>query len=1408
MNTVKRSLPVDPIKEGHTFTGWDGDYTNVVKPDDIDATFEINVYKVTFKDYNGYIVKEEYVEHGQSATAPTPNREGYDFDGWTNPYVNVKANVVTEAQYTRKHYTVRFLLDGVPIPNTTKEVFHGEDAELPANPVKEGYTFNGWLGDHTRVVNHIDIIAKMDINVYRVVFMDWNNYIIKEQQVTHGSAATAPTPNPTREGYTFKEWLGAFNNITAYTEVKASYDINNYQITYDVNGGTPINGEMMDHGETFTLPLPVKEGYTFVHWKVGENYYEAGTIYTTVEAITFVAQWAIEQDYTLSFESNGGNAIASQIVRKFNYVDTLPTPVRTNWTFVGWSMDGEMIEAPFRYTYNNNIQLLAIWTRTNEGIKYIDEAIVNGITVSKYTGTAADVTISLMFDGEVITRIADDAFNGNNSVKTVWVNSGVEKVGNRAFANMSQLKSIEFKNTTQMFGASVFEGSNALEKMTLSSKIANPLRYYFGNLDSKIPDSLATIAYADGDLGVIDKTLTQNALKNAQLNLAQDTTEIVAEQFKFSKLTKILIPKNVTVVNSQAFMSSYFLTDVIFENGSLLQNLGANSFNSCVKLVNMTLADTAQLSTLSVGVFFNCTSLKTMTIHNNVTYIGNAVFGSCKSLESLTIPYVGRQRADTGDYSKLSHIFHTAAFTGGYAVGGKYVPNTLTKVIVTDADVIKDTAFADVYTLEEVSINADVTDMGASAFKGCNRLIKLSLPFVGKNTNPATPAAEKRFGHIFGTTSYDDSYLADLFYIPSSLIDVQILGISTIPESAFYKCSSLENIVFADQTITTIGNHAFRDCTSLIEFSIPQDVTTIGNSAFKGATQLAEIIIPFDMQNIQDNAFESCTGLVSVYFDQTSAILEIGNSAFKGCTNLEGVHDFPIAVKNIKASAFEGCAKMYKLKFPAGSQLTEIGASAFKGCVAYGETVLVLPKPLKTIGTSAFENCSKLEAVQFEEGGTLLTIGESAFRNCQLLTSVSIPSTVTTINASAFKDDVLLASISIPLSVTTIGASAFENCHAAQDIYIPNNASLITIGAAAFKGCSAVTSLILPVSLSEIGLGAFNGCTNLSYIYLPFVGKHRTGVGAEGRFGYIFGTNQYEGSYNADGYYLPLLLTKVVVPPRSSMKIAESAFKGCKEIKSISLISALQIYLDEIGEGAFEGCSGLEEIELPYTGKNKTAAGNDARFGHIFGKNPYDGSYSAGVYYIPQTLKYVRIYSGTTNIHIEPNAFLDCSYIEHLKLSHYMINYISGGALKGCSGLEILELAFVGRTRVNSLVVKENMFGYIFGEEVYSNSYQAGDFYIPTSLKYVDTGNGGVAYEIAEQAFNGCDSLTHVVIGQDVDYVGENIFNGCTQVSIFIHLDPPLDSGIWDANWNPAPRPFYYASQWGFGVDGYPHPLP
>jgi len=265
----------DPVKGGHTFTGWDVEFDVITGELDVTAEFEINKFTVTFLDWNGDELKVlEDVIPGSDvrAKAPTPTRDDHTFTGWSEPIDYITGDLTVTAQYTRITHTVEFFgWDGMQNGVIdTQVVNQGEAAQAPADPERDGYTFTGWYpANFSNITGPLTVSAQYAINIYTVEFVDWDGTELKSEQINHDSDAIAPA-DPEREGYTFTGWDVDFSNITGPLTVTAVYAINKFTVTFlDWEGEEPLLVlENVEYNSDVTgdAPTPTREGHTFTGW--------------------------------------------------------------------------------------------------------------------------------------------------------------------------------------------------------------------------------------------------------------------------------------------------------------------------------------------------------------------------------------------------------------------------------------------------------------------------------------------------------------------------------------------------------------------------------------------------------------------------------------------------------------------------------------------------------------------------------------------------------------------------------------------------------------------------------------------------------------------------------------------------------------------------------------------------------------------------------------------------------------------------------------------------------------------------------------------------------------------------------------------------------------------------------------
>ena len=281
---VGATLPAadDMTYTGHTFKGWYDNENLTGSPvtaiggaetgnKEYWAKWEINQYTVTVKPENGkadIIITQDY---GTPITAPTLTREGYTFKGWDKeiPETMPADNITVKAQWEINQYTIAFDTNGgSEIAPITQD--YGTEITAPDNPTRKGYTFKGWDKEipKTMLAENITVKAQWEINQYTITFDTNGGSEIAPITQDYGTEITAPD-NPTRKGYTFKGWDKEIPKtmLAENITVKAQWEINQYTITFDTNGGSEIAPITQDYGTEITAPdNPTRKGYTFKGW--------------------------------------------------------------------------------------------------------------------------------------------------------------------------------------------------------------------------------------------------------------------------------------------------------------------------------------------------------------------------------------------------------------------------------------------------------------------------------------------------------------------------------------------------------------------------------------------------------------------------------------------------------------------------------------------------------------------------------------------------------------------------------------------------------------------------------------------------------------------------------------------------------------------------------------------------------------------------------------------------------------------------------------------------------------------------------------------------------------------------------------------------------------------------------------
>ena len=307
-----------PVRTGYIFLGWTGE--GITEPQEIieipqgstgDRTYTANwqviEYTITLLEMDGAGTSEALVYTvEQPVTLPTPTREGYAFLGWTvnsdmAPQLTVVlpqgsiGNKTYTANWELTGYTVTMNLNGGSGETTLLYTVEDEEFALPT-PTRNGYEFVGWTGEG---------IIMPQLNV------------------------TIPTGSTGDKAYT------------------ANWQVIEYTITLDTNGGPNVSPIKYTVEDSFTLPYPLRPGYEFAGWTLdGSGMLPATTLiiyYGTTGDLHYKAEWRLAE-YTINMDLNGGSGKEKVVYTITDEDFELPTPTRNGYEFVGWT--GERITTP------------------------------------------------------------------------------------------------------------------------------------------------------------------------------------------------------------------------------------------------------------------------------------------------------------------------------------------------------------------------------------------------------------------------------------------------------------------------------------------------------------------------------------------------------------------------------------------------------------------------------------------------------------------------------------------------------------------------------------------------------------------------------------------------------------------------------------------------------------------------------------------------------------------------------------------------------------------------------------------------------------------------------------------------------------------------------------------------------
>lgn len=1011
-------------------------------------------------------------------------------------------------------------------------------------------------------------------------------------------------------------------NLTLY----AKWEPKSYHLTLDggtYNASDLSEGATVKYRQPFTLPVPESNdtNRAFVGWfngntqvadQNGASITENGWQY--LGGATLTARWA----EIFEFEAGFGGYNVKKPAAGAKYLTTITVPA----TYNGKKVLEIKAEA---FTGCKNIVAINI---PNSITKIVPEAFsdcsaLESVTIYEVEGTVDPVYYSPEItgadgkthkDGVVIKNdgvtgktlfyfpnaktgnngvyaIPDDVetipaeiFSGRELTKII-VPASVTNVMANGFATARYLTEVEFlaapegtEEKALTIDEKAFEGCYRLENLILPARLMTMKLY-----DAKAADGSYTQSVFKGCSHLANIEVRGNAApdkervysaQNGMLLSVDGKTLLYYPAGKTD--TTVVLPDSVTSIGDKAFYKNTKIKT--FAVPARLQYIGESAFEGCggntYGLETLTFEGGEGDADLKIEdrAFYGCQKIKTLTLTENVRYLGVAAFG------------------------------------------GTYI--TEVTVNSNGSVTFKDGAF--------------VSDLGGSSVKTLHigkglANVDISAVFGGTNAVLATVTVDKENSYYYEGSDgviYDKHLSEEQVNIPTKILYYPMLkegeyelpgSITTIGANVFVGRKKLTKVTIG-ANVTEIGNAAFKDCTALTEVvwkkpaasaegvTAEEQALTLGDNVFSGCYGFTAFVLPARVTSIGDGAFQNCKYMTTFTFEDGTGALTIGAKAFSGCNALTAL-TLREGVVSVGDGAFANCAELVSVSLPASVERLGTWAEVQEEGSETKKYTFVSMDLFKSTGVSP-----KLERVdvnennthyysengmlfgKYEKEGDETTAKEVPVRLyfCPFAKTgdVKLPNTLIEIYKEAFAYNTGVTSVSFNGELAgesfDIGENALYNAKALTTFELP--VGLKTIKTGLFKGCSGLKTIVVPNTVSSIAAGAFQGCVSLATVNFaegndgnPLVledGSYSTTHSGNGSD--MVDTTIYTGAF---GYYYERRWV-------TGGRIVE---KGCISLPSIKFPKRLSY----VGAYAFYGCESLTTIDFG-AGSNVGVLGDGA----------------------------------------------------------------------------------------------------------------------------------------------------------------------------------------------------------------------
>lgn len=1051
----------------------------------------------------------------------------------------------------------------------------------------------------------------------------------------------------------------------------------------------------------------------------------------------------------------------------------------------------------------------------------------------------------------------------NSTLRKVTFADGIQVIPQYFLNNITTLTKIEIPASVQKIGDHAFADCSNLKTVTFKEQDASKLT------------TIDTSAFEGCSLMTLSK-------------LPEGVTTINASAFKDCKKISLTdLPTGLITIGNAAFENCTML-----RIGKLpaITALGMAAFKNCVKLPFLSV-DTSNLAEINATAFEGCTGLSSVQINGGEkkqTTIADGAFATCNSLKWLDIENVksiGKNAFAKLPFSALE--INQVDTIGESAFAGC---DKLENPVIQNVKTIGASAFAGsgAQTDDNKVLLDSIQNVGSRAFEGCQFTSAdiRDLEKVTTYTDPETkieysPFAKSSIKKVEFSDETKNTVCTKAFKNVTSLQSVELAycftygNISTIDASAFEGCVNLTDINLSDK-LTTINGLAFYN-TGLTEITVPASLTKITTASaagknvgpfaggvlrkvtfadgvtkslqgmFMGTTSLEEVVLPKSLKTIDQNAFKDCSSLKKLSVGKSGGenvldtVETINAGAFNGCSSLE-----TLTLKNVAKidssdtnRTFGGCTSLKKVSVTGVTTTdntgkttlsTTIGTSAFKDNKALKEINL---DTIKTVSQEAFRGCGVADDGTDPATLTLNNvnaIGSLAFYGCgfkavqiprQLtsvatgkidgveygpfaggkLETVSFGTLINTIPDNLCMNTTSLQKIelqSVKASLRTIGKNAFKGCTSVEEVTIPKG--ILTVSNSAFEGCSGLTDVT--IAAKTINAKAFAECKNLKAVKMEegvttiqgmaFANTQISAVTIPSTLT-TAGTTK-EGTIEKGPFAGTMIATvhgqtedsteaqegATILP--ETKKIPDNLFLGCTSIIDVQIPETVT----EIGQKAFKDASSVENVTFAVNTETGKVKGVEK-----IGISAFDGCSSLQELVLPETV--TEVLQGAfanegalVKADMSRAASLkkwdkesfkgDTALAEVVLPTAGGITAIPDGAFAGCTSLTGENL----KIPKNIVTITANAFKESGLKKLYIPNQVtmigASAFEACKNLEDVHISNN--ISIISQSTFKNCEKLKKIEIPVKVEKIGTNAFYGSGLKDVYIFGDPEIGGGI------------------------------